>query len=181
MRYSHPLRTPARSVFKRTVAAWQRVDLVFVNAGISPPAVPLAQQKLSDFVSTVNVNLIAAYLCARESFRYMAQQSPKGGRIVMNGSISAHTPRPHSEGYTATKHAITGLTKTLSLDGREHDIAVTQIDIGNAATEMGLRAKAGPGLLQASGEHRHEDVMDLSWAAKEVAHVASLPLSVNGE
>ncbi|CAO1627930.1 unnamed protein product [Sympodiomycopsis kandeliae] len=166
-------------VFKETTSRWRRIDLVFINAGISPPSVPLADQKLTDFISTVNVNLIASYLCARESFRYMSTQSPQGGRIVLNGSISAHTPRPHSEGYTSTKHAITGLSKTLSLDGRQFDIAVTQIDIGNAASEMGLKAKSGQGLLQADGEYRQEDVMDLTYAAKEVVHAANLPLGVN--
>lgn len=111
----------------------------------------------------------------------MSKQTPRGGRIILNGSISAHTPRPHSEAYTASKHGITGLCKTLSLDGREFDIAVSQIDIGNAASQMGAKAQEGKGLLQANGEFRKEDMMDLTWAAKEVVHIAQLPLSVNGE
>lgn len=137
-------------VFKETSETFGRVDLIFCNAGISPPNVPLAEQKLSDWQATVDVNLTAPYLCAREAFRYMEKQQPQGGRIIINGSISAYAPRPFSSPYTATKTAMTGLTKSLSLDGRKFNIAVTQIDVGNAASEMTAKMKEGPGVPQVS-------------------------------
>lgn len=137
-------------VFAETAQRFGRVDLVFCNAGISPPNVPLAEQKFSDWQATVDVNLTAPYLCAREAFRYMEKQQPQGGRIIINGSISAYAPRPHSSPYTATKTAMTGLSKSLSLDGRKFNIAVTQIDVGNAASEMTLKMKQGPGVPQVS-------------------------------
>jgi NAD(P)-dependent dehydrogenase (short-subunit alcohol dehydrogenase family) len=137
-------------VFKETAEKFGRIDLVFCNAGISPPNVPLAEQKLSDWQATVDVNLTAAWLCAREAYRYMEKQTPQGGRIIINGSISAYAPRPNSSPYTATKTAMTGLTKSLSLDGRKFNIAVTQIDVGNAASEMTAKMKEGPGVPQVS-------------------------------
>lgn len=137
-------------VFTETAQKFGRVDLVFCNAGISPPNVPLAEQKLSDWQATVDVNLTASYLCARESFRYMQKQQPQGGRIIINGSISAYAPRPNSSPYTATKTAMTGLSKSLSLDGRQFNIAVTQIDVGNAASEMTVKMKQGSGVPQVS-------------------------------
>ncbi|PWN48064.1 NAD(P)-binding protein, partial [Violaceomyces palustris] len=137
-----------QDTFSQTLKEYGRVDLIFCNAGISPPNVPFAEQKLSDWKATVDINLTAPFLCAREAFRVMSKQSPKGGRIIINGSISAHTPRPMSAPYTATKHAMTGLTKSLSLDGREHDIAVSQIDIGNAASDMTTFMREGPGPKQ---------------------------------
>ncbi|PWZ02770.1 NAD(P)-binding protein [Testicularia cyperi] len=166
-------------VFSETSQRFGRVDLVFCNAGISPPNVPLAQQKFSDWQATVNVNLTAPYLCAREAFRYMETQQPQGGRIIINGSISAYAPRPHSSAYTATKTAMTGLSKSLSLDGRKFNIAVTQIDIGNAASDMTNKMKEGPGVPQADGSLRHEPTMDREWVGKEIVHVAEMPLGVN--
>ncbi|KAJ1031834.1 hypothetical protein NDA13_002220 [Ustilago tritici] len=166
-------------VFKETAEKFGRVDLVFCNAGISPPNVPLAEQKLSDWQATVDVNLTAPYLCAREAFRYMEKQQPQGGRIIINGSISAHAPRPFSSPYTATKTAMNGLTKSLSLDGRKFNIAVTQIDIGNAASEMTAKIKSGPGVPQADGSMRHEPTMDREWVGKEIVHIAEMPLGVN--
>lgn len=148
-------------VFKETAGKFGRVDLVFCNAGISPPNVPLAEQKLSDWQATVDVNLTAPYLCAREAFRYMEKQQPQGGRIIINGSISAYAPRPFSSPYTATKTAMTGLTKSLSLDGRKFNIAVTQIDIGNAASEMTAKMKSGPGVPQVIPM-----TQNLSWTKK---------------
>ncbi|KAJ1583606.1 hypothetical protein NDA12_001576 [Ustilago hordei] len=166
-------------VFKETADKFGRVDLVFCNAGISPPNVPLAEQKLSDWQATVDVNLTAPYLCSREAFRYMEKQQPQGGRIIINGSISAHAPRPFSSPYTATKTAMNGLTKSLSLDGRKFNIAVTQIDIGNAASEMTAKIKSGPGVPQADGSMRHEPIMDREWVGKEIVHIAEMPLGVN--
>ncbi|GAK62416.1 3-oxoacyl-ACP reductase [Moesziomyces antarcticus] len=166
-------------VFKETAEKFGRIDLVFCNAGISPPNVPLAEQKLSDWQATVDVNLTAAWLCAREAYRYMEKQSPQGGRIIINGSISAYAPRPNTSPYTATKTAMTGLTKSLSLDGRKFNIAVTQIDVGNAASEMTAKMKEGPGVPQADGSMRHEPTMDREWVGKEIVHIAEMPLSVN--
>lgn len=167
--------------FKETAEKFGRVDLVFCNAGISVPAVPLAEQKLSDWQATVDVNLTASWLCAREAFRYMEKQQPQGGRIIINGSISAYAPRPNAQAYTATKTAMTGLTKTLSLDGRKFNIAVTQIDVGNAASEMTAKMKSGPGVPQSDGSLRHEPTMDRDWVGKEIVHVAEMPLGVNGK
>ncbi|GAC95657.1 hypothetical protein PHSY_003233 [Pseudozyma hubeiensis SY62] len=168
-------------VFKETAEKFGRVDLVFCNAGISPPNVPLAEQKLSDWQATVDVNLTAPYLCAREAFRYMEKQQPQGGRIIINGSISAYAPRPFSSPYTATKTAMTGLTKSLSLDGRKFNIAVTQIDIGNAASEMTAKMKSGPGVPQSDGSLRHEPTMDREYVGKEIVHIAEMPLGVNAD
>jgi NADP-dependent 3-hydroxy acid dehydrogenase YdfG len=158
-------------------ARFERVDALFNNAGISRPAGLIDEIALSDWYDTVNVNLTGMFLCARAAFGQMRRQAPQGGRIINNGSISAHAPRPGSVAYTATKHAITGLTKTLSLDGRPFDIACGQIDIGNATTEMA--AQQAKGVPQADGSVRAEAMMDVGEVAEAVLHMASLPLSTN--
>ncbi|MFK0296172.1 SDR family oxidoreductase [Streptomyces sp. NPDC090442] len=154
-----------------------RVDLLFNNAGAFGPPVPLEELSYDDWRAVVDVNLNGAFLCARAAFRAMKEQEPQGGRIINNGSVSAHVPRPHSIAYTATKHAMTGLTKSLSLDGRPYRIACGQIDIGNAATEMTGRMRTGT--LQASGRTEVEPVMDAADVARTVAHMAALPLEAN--
>ncbi|TQK44118.1 NADP-dependent 3-hydroxy acid dehydrogenase YdfG [Streptomyces sp. SLBN-118] len=154
-----------------------RVGLLFNNAGASGPRVPFEDISYEDWLAVVDVNLTGAFLCAQAAFRMMKEQSPQGGRIINNGSISAHVPRPHSAPYTSTKHAMTGLTKSLSLDGRAYGIACGQIDIGNAATEMTRRMRAG--ILQASGEVVVEPVMDAGDVARTVRHMAELPLEAN--
>lgn len=154
-----------------------RLDLLFNNAGISAPGVPFEEISFEQWSAVVNVNLTGAFLCAQEAFRLMKEQSPRGGRIVNNGSISAHAPRPNSAPYTATKHAITGLTKSLSLDGRKYDIACSQIDIGNAATEMSVPMASG--VLQANGTVMPEPRMDVQHVADAVLYMASLPLDAN--
>src|SRR3954463_5928242 len=148
-----------RRVFDRTREVFGRIDLLFNNAGRNAPAVPMEELSFEQWMAVVNVNLTGAFLCAQEAIRMMKAQSPRGGRIINNGSISAHTPRPHSAPYTATKHAITGVTKSTSLDGRAHDIVCGQIDIGNAATDM--TAKMSAGVLQANGERAVEPTMDV--------------------
>ncbi|SOD90157.1 SDR family oxidoreductase [Caenispirillum bisanense] len=164
-------------VFERTVAEFGRLDVLFNNAGRGAPPVPVDELSVEDWLAVVNVNLTGAFLCARAAFGIMRRQDPQGGRIINNGSISAHVPRPFSAPYTATKHAITGLTRSLSLDGRAFDIACGQIDIGNAATEMTDRMAAG--ILQATGETMVEPRMDVAEVARAVVHMASLPLSAN--
>ncbi|OPF73370.1 3-oxoacyl-ACP reductase [Streptomyces antioxidans] len=155
-----------------------RLDLLFNNAGsFGPPGVPLEELAYQDWRSVVDTNLTGAFLCAQGAFRLMRDQEPRGGRIINNGSLSAHVPRPDSVAYTATKHAVTGLTKSLSLDGRRYGIACGQIDIGNAATEMTERMSAG--VPQASGEVVAEPVMDVADVARTVRHMASLPLEAN--
>ncbi|WP_030617939.1 SDR family oxidoreductase [Streptomyces sclerotialus] len=154
-----------------------RTDLLFNNAGTFGPPVPLEDLSYTDWRSVVDVNLNGAFLCAQAAFRAMKEQSPQGGRIINNGSISAHVPRPHSVAYTATKHAMTGLTKSLSLDGRPYNIACGQIDIGNAATEMTGRMQTG--ILQPNGELAVEPVMDAADVARTVLHMAALPLEAN--
>ncbi|MEU9608170.1 SDR family oxidoreductase [Streptomyces sp. NPDC048057] len=155
-----------------------RVDLLFNNAGASGPrGVAFADLTHEDWLRVVDVNLTGSFLCAQAAFRMMRDQSPQGGRIINNGSISAHVPRPHSAPYTATKHAVTGLTRSLSLDGRPYSIACGQIDVGNAATEMTERMTAG--ILQANGETAAEPVMDVADVARTVLHMAELPLSAN--
>ncbi|MGP3946329.1 MULTISPECIES: SDR family oxidoreductase [Streptomyces] len=155
-----------------------RLDLLFNNAGsFGPRGVALADLAYEDWRSVVDTNLTGAFLCAQAAFRLMRDQEPQGGRIINNGSISAHAPRPDSVAYTATKHAITGLTKSLSLDGRRYRIACGQIDIGNAATEMTERMSAG--VPQANGEVAVEPVMDVADVARTVRHMASLPLEAN--
>ncbi|MFI0591509.1 SDR family oxidoreductase [Streptomyces griseus] len=155
-----------------------RLDLLFNNAGtFGPGGVPLEELAAEDWRAVVDVNLTGAFLCAQAAYRLMKEQDPQGGRIINNGSISAHAPRPHSIAYTATKHAITGLTKSLSLDGRPYRIACGQIDIGNAATEMTERMRTG--ILQANGELAVEPVMDAADVARTVVHMAELPLEAN--
>ncbi|MGA4842345.1 SDR family oxidoreductase [Streptomyces sp. G45] len=155
-----------------------RLDLLFNNAGtFGPGGVPVEELPYDAWRHVVDTNLNGAFLCAQAAFRQMKEQDPRGGRIINNGSVSAHAPRPHSVAYTATKHALTGLTKSLSLDGRPYDIAVGQIDIGNAATDMTERMRRG--VLQANGELRAEPVMDVADVARTVRHMAELPLSAN--
>jgi NAD(P)-dependent dehydrogenase (short-subunit alcohol dehydrogenase family) len=156
-----------------------RLDLLFNNAGTGAPQVPIEDLSLTQWNAVVSVNLTGAFLCARAAFRLMKEQRPQGGRIINNGSISAHSPRPMSAPYTASKHAITGLTKSLSLDGRAYDIACGQIDIGNAATAMTSRMSQGA--LQADGNWRAEPTMDVQNVADAVVHMASLPLNANVE
>ncbi|MFC9397145.1 SDR family oxidoreductase [Streptomyces sp. NPDC057027] len=157
---------------------WGRVDLLFNNAGtFAGGGVPVEDLDPATWRAVVDVNLTGAFLCAQAAFRTMKEQDPQGGRIINNGSISAHVPRPHSIAYTATKHAMTGLTKSLSLDGRAYRIACGQIDIGNAATEMTARMQTG--ILQANGETAVEPVMDAADVAATVVHMAGLPLEAN--
>ena len=154
-----------------------RLDVLFNNAGINVPGATIDELTVEQWRSVVDVNLTGAFLCAREAFRLMKTQTPRGGRIINNGSISAYVPRPHSAPYTATKHGIAGLTKSISLDGRPYDIACSQIDIGNAATEMA--AKMANGVPQANGEIRAEPLMDLDHVARAVVYMAGLPLDAN--
>ena len=154
-----------------------RIDLLFNNAGIGAPPVPIDQLTVAQWRAVVDTNLTGSFLCARAAFALMKAQSPRGGRIINNGSISAYTPRPFTAPYTSTKHAITGLTKSLSLDGRAHDIACGQIDIGNAATDM--TEKMAQGILQPNGQVVVEPRMDVQDVARAVVYMASLPLSAN--
>jgi len=154
-----------------------RLDLLFNNAGVSSPAAPLEDISYQQWRTVVDTNLTGAFLCAQGAYRMMRDQDPQGGRIINNGSISAHTPRPNSIAYTATKHAVTGLTKSLALDGRRHRIACGQIDIGNAATDMTERMTTG--ILQADGRTAVEPTMDVADVARTVVHMASLPLEAN--
>ena len=164
-------------LFAKTQEAFGRLDVLFNNAGLSAPPVPVDELSIEQWRAVVDVNLNGAFYCAREAFRTMKAQSPKGGRIINNGSISGQAPRPYSAPYSATKHAITGLTKSLALDGRPHDIACSQIDIGNAATEM--TEPMARGALQADGSIRPEPRMDLSHVAEAVLYMANLPLDAN--
>jgi NAD(P)-dependent dehydrogenase (short-subunit alcohol dehydrogenase family) len=166
-----------KDLFDQTIAHFGRIDLLFNNAGTIAPPAPVSDVNLADWSSVIAVNVTGAFLCAREAFRRMADQSPRGGRIINNGSISAHVPRPHFVSYTVSKHAITGLTRALSLEGRAHDIACGQIDIGNAATSMTRGIAAGS--LQANGSIAPEPTMDVDSVAASVVHMASLPLDAN--
>ena len=166
-----------RRLFEQTVQRHGRVDLLFNNAGISAIAVDIDEVELDDWNRVVAVNLTGAFLCTREAFGVMRRQRPIGGRIINNGSISAHAPRPRSIAYTATKHAITGLTKSTALDGRAFDIACGQIDIGNAATE--LMSGAATGTAQADGTVRPEPLMDVAEVGRAVRYMAGLPLDAN--
>lgn len=166
-----------QALFDATTAAFGRLDLLFNNAGVGAPPVPLEELTIEQWRRVVDVNLTGAFLCIREAFRIMKAQTPRGGRIINNGSISAHTPRPNSAPYTATKHAITGLTKSAALDGRAHNIACGQIDIGNAATDMTARMKNG--VLQANGTVMVEPTMDVAHVASAVVYMAGLPLDAN--
>ena len=165
------------ALFAKTRAAFGRLDLLFNNAGSGAPPVPLEDLTIEDWKRVVDVNLSGPFYCTREAFRIMKAQSPCGGRIINNGSISAHVPRPNSSPYTATKHAITGLTKSTSLDGRKYDIACGQIDIGNADTEMASKMKAG--IIQANGSIEIEPTMDVENVARTIVYMASLPLDAN--
>ena len=166
-----------KALFAATKEAFGRLDLLFNNAGTGAPAIPLEDLTVEQWKGVVDINLTAVFLCTQEAFRTMKSQSPRGGRIINNGSISAHAPRPFSSPYTATKHAITGLTKATSLDGRAHDIACSQIDIGNAATEMTERMKKG--VPQADGTMAVEPTMNVQHVADAVVHMAGLPLDAN--
>ena len=166
-----------RALFEKTKQTFGRLDLLFNNAGTGAPAVPLEDLSIEAWRRVVDVNLTGAFLCIREAFRLMKDQVPRGGRIINNGSISAHVPRPYSAPYTATKHAITGLTKSTALDGRKYDIACGQIDIGNAETELTARMKAG--IPQADGSVAVEPTMDAEHVARAVVYMAGLPLDAN--
>ncbi|MCD4864223.1 SDR family oxidoreductase [Pseudomonas sp. PLB05] len=165
------------ALFARIRDTYGRLDLLFNNAGVGAPAVPIDELELDAWHRAVNTNLTGVFLCSRAAFALMRAQSPRGGRIINNGSISAHTPRPFSAPYTATKHAVAGLTKALALDGRAFDIACGQIDIGNAATEMTERMASG--VLQADGSTAVEPRMDVKHVADAVRYMASLPLDAN--
>ena len=166
-----------KALFDKTVAAFGRVDVIFNNAGIGAPPVLLEDITVEQWKAVVDTNLTGSFLCTQEAFRVMKAQTPRGGRIINNGSISAYAPRPNSAPYTSTKHAITGLTKTTSLDGRKYDIACSQIDIGNAATEMTERMTKG--VLQPNGEMMVEPRMDVQHVANAIVHIANLPLDAN--
>ncbi len=166
-----------KDLFTRAEQAFGRLDLLFNNAGSATPGIPMEELSYQQWQNTVDVNLTGPFLCAQQAIRIMKAQSPGGGRIINNGSISAHAPRPFSAPYTSTKHAITGLTKSISLDCRNDNIACSQIDIGNAATPM---TKAMPkGVPQANGERAAEPVMDVEHVAQAVLQMASLPLETN--
>jgi NAD(P)-dependent dehydrogenase (short-subunit alcohol dehydrogenase family) len=165
------------AAFGNAFSNWGRLDVLFNNAGIGSPAKPIDEIPVQTWLDVVNINLNGSFLCARSAFSLMRTQSPQGGRIINNGSISAHAPRPGSTPYTSTKHAITGLTKTLSLDGRPFDIACSQIDIGNALTEMAMPMTKG--VPQADGSIKAEATMDVAHVADAVLHMAELPLETN--
>jgi NADP-dependent 3-hydroxy acid dehydrogenase YdfG len=165
------------AVFHDVRSRFGRLDVLFNNAGTSAPAVDFADLTIEQWNAVVSVNLTAAFLCAQAAFKCMKEQRPQGGRIINNGSIAAHVPRPNSAPYTATKHAITGLTKSIALDGRPYDIACGQIDVGNAATE--LTARMTEGVLQANGARAPEPLMDPGYVAKTVVLMAQLPLDAN--
>ncbi|GMU70738.1 MAG: SDR family oxidoreductase [Burkholderiales bacterium] len=166
-----------KALFDDAVRAFGRVDFLFNNAGVGAPAIPLEDLTVEQWRNVVDINLTGSFLCMQQAFRVMKAQDPRGGRIVNNGSISAHAPRPDTAPYTATKHAITGLTKSGSLDGRKYDIAVGQIDIGNASTEMAARMAAG--IPQANGQVAKEPLMDVAHVGEAVLHMAELPLASN--
>ena len=166
-----------RALFAETKQAFGRLDVLFNNAGINAPGVPLEELTVDQWRSVVDTNLTGAFLCTQQAFALMKDQTPRGGRIINNGSISAYTPRPNSVAYTATKHAVTGLTKSTSLDGRKYDIACGQIDIGNAATDMTTRMAKG--IVQANGEVMVEPRLDLDHVVNAVLYMAGLPLDAN--
>jgi len=166
-----------RALFATTKETFGRLDVLFNNAGINAPGIPMEDLSYERWIEVVNVNLTGSFLCAQEAIRLMKSQQPRGGRIINNGSLSAYVPRPNSAPYTTTKHAITGLTKCISLDGREHDIACSQLDIGNAVTEMSERMAGG--VRQANGATLVEPRMDVRHAAEAVVFMANLPLDAN--
>jgi NAD(P)-dependent dehydrogenase (short-subunit alcohol dehydrogenase family) len=165
------------NLFDRTRETFGRLDLLFNNAGAGAPAIPMEDLTFAQWSQVLSVNLTGAFLCAQGAIRMMKAQQPRGGRIINNGSISAHAPRPNSAPYTATKHAITGLTKSVSLDGRAHDIVCGQIDIGNALTDLSARFETGT--MQANGEVRPEPTFDVKHVADAVLYMAGLPLNAN--
>ncbi|MGY3494560.1 SDR family oxidoreductase [Bradyrhizobium sp. USDA 4502] len=167
------------ALFDKVKATYGRLDVLFNNAGMGAPPVNFEDLPLEQWQAVVNTNLTAPFLCTQHAFRIMKDQTPRGGRIINNGSISAHAPRPFSAAYTSTKHAITGLTKSSNLDGRMYDIAVGQVDIGNAATPMTDRMVNGPGVLQPDGTNKHEPRMDAKAVGDAVAYMAGLPLDAN--
>jgi NAD(P)-dependent dehydrogenase (short-subunit alcohol dehydrogenase family) len=166
-----------KTLFAKTKETFGRLDLLFNNAGVGAPGIPLENLTYEQWKSVVDINLTGPFLCIQEAFRIMKSQDPRGGRIINNGSVSAHAPRPNSAPYTATKHGMTGLTKATSLDGRKYDIACGQIDIGNAATEMTARMKRG--VPQADGTLEVEPTFDAQQVARAVVYMASLPLEAN--
>ncbi|SRR5579871_6321703 len=166
-----------RRLFAAATDAFGRLDLLFNNAGVAAPGVPLEDLTVEQWQEVVDINLTGPFLCTQEAFRIMKRQTPRGGRIINNGSISASVPRPNSAPYTATKHAITGLTRATSLDGRKYDIACGQIDIGNAATRLAARMSSG--VPQANGTTAPEPTMDVDHVARAVVYMASLPLEAN--
>ena len=166
-----------KKLFKKTKDRFGRLDLLFNNAGISAPSIPLEELTYEQWKNVIDVNLTGVFICIQEAFKIMKNQKPNGGRIINNGSISAHVPRPFSSPYTATKHAITGLTRSTSLDGRPYDIACGQIDIGNATTEMTTSMEEG--IIQANGKIEIEPRMNVENVANAVVHMANLPLDAN--
>jgi len=166
-----------RALFDRVLAHWGRVDMLFNNAGVGAPAIPLEDLSVEQWRNVVDVNLSGMFFCIQNAFRVMKAQTPRGGRIINNGSISAHAPRPDSIAYTASKHAVMGMTKTASLDGRKYDIAVGQIDVGNADTELGHRMTQG--VMQAHGAIAPEPLMDVGIVGQSVLYMANLPLAAN--
>jgi NAD(P)-dependent dehydrogenase (short-subunit alcohol dehydrogenase family) len=166
------------ALFADVEARYGRLDLLFNNAGVGAPPLPLEELELERWQAVIETNLTGAFLCTQHAFRIMKSQSPRGGRIINNGSISAGVPRPHSAPYTASKHAVTGLTKSTSLDGRAYDIACGQIDIGNAATDL-TEPMQTTGVLQTDGTFRREPTIDVSHVARAIVYMATLPLDAN--
>ncbi|MGL4239638.1 MAG: SDR family oxidoreductase [Beijerinckiaceae bacterium] len=166
-----------RAAFDATVAAFGRIDVVFNNAGVGAPPVPMDELPFEQWKSVVDINLSGVFLCMQNAFRVMKAQKPTGGRIINNGSVSAYAPRPNSAPYTSTKHGVLGLTKSGSLDGRKYDIAVGQIDIGNAATDMAM--KMASGVPQADGSIKVEPLMDVSRVGETILYMANMPLDAN--
>ena len=165
------------SLFEQTVEAFGRLDVLFNNAGIGAPSTNMEDLPLEDWQRVVNVNLTGSFVCAQHAIRIMRDQTPMGGRIINNGSLSAHTPRPNSVAYTSTKHAVTGLTKSISLDGRKYDIACSQVDVGNAATPMTQRMSGG--VPQANGETKVEPTFNVDHVGETVLYISNLPLDTN--
>jgi NAD(P)-dependent dehydrogenase (short-subunit alcohol dehydrogenase family) len=168
-----------KALFAKVKDTFGRLDLLFNNAGTNAPGVPFEELTFEQWKAVVDVNLTGMFLCAQEAYRLMKEQTPRGGRIINNGSISAHVPRPNSAPYTSTKHGVTGLTRSISLDGRKHDIACGQIDIGNAETEMAARMKTG--VPQANGTIAAEPMMEVADVGRTVLFMASLPPSANAQ
>jgi NAD(P)-dependent dehydrogenase (short-subunit alcohol dehydrogenase family) len=166
-----------KEIFAKVTASWRRLDVLFNNAGMGAPAMPLEDLPLEKWRAVVDINLTAMFMCSQEAIKIMKAQEPRGGRIINNGSISAHAPRPFTVAYTSTKHAVTGLTKSISLDCRQYDIACGQIDIGNAATEMTERMARG--ILQANGTTMVEPRMEVKHVGTAVLYMANLPLDAN--